>query len=104
MRSTDSHNRRGAGVVRGPSATIYVDGRPVRAYQGQTIAAALLNEGILVTRTINQQPLGIYCNMGICYSCAMTVNGIANVRICKTPVSDGCQIETQRFSKVEPNG
>jgi hypothetical protein len=41
--------------------------------------------------------------MGICHSCAMTVNGIANVRICRTLVSDGCQVESQHFSKVEAN-
>jgi predicted molibdopterin-dependent oxidoreductase YjgC len=91
-------------VTRGAAVTIYVDGQPVTAYQGETIAAALLNEGIRATRSINQQPMGIYCNMGICFSCAMTVDGIANVRICRTLVSDGCQVETQHFSKVEANG
>jgi sarcosine oxidase subunit alpha len=100
MSGTGDSNRRNGGISRGPAVTIYVDGKPVTAYKGETIAVALLNEGIFTARTINQQPLGIYCNMGICYSCAMTVNGIANVRICQTLVSDGCQVESQHFSKV----
>jgi predicted molibdopterin-dependent oxidoreductase YjgC len=100
---TGSRSSRDQGVIRGRALTIHVDGRPVRAYQGQTIAAALLSEGIFTSRTINQQHLGVYCNMGICHSCAMTVNGIANVRICRTLVSDGCQVESQHFSKVEAN-
>jgi hypothetical protein len=92
-------SRINAGLTRGAAVIFYVDGKPVAGYKGETIAAALINEGILTSRTIDQNPLGVYCNMGICYSCAMTVNGIANVRICKTSVSEGCKVESQHFNK-----
>jgi len=77
----------------------FVDGQPVTAYKGETIAAALMNAGYFTSRTIDDRPLGVYCNIGVCYSCVMTVNGIPSVRICKTLVSEGCRVESQRFQK-----
>lgn len=83
------------GVVRGEPVEFFLDGKPVRAYEGETIAGALMNAGCFVSRTIDRKPLGVYCNIGVCCSCVMTVNGMPNVRICKTPVSEGCRVETQ---------
>jgi sarcosine oxidase subunit alpha len=87
------------GVVRGEAVEFFLDGRPVKAHEGETIASALMNAGSFVSRTIDQTPLGVYCNIGVCYSCVMTVNGMPNVRICKTRVSQGCQVETQHRQK-----
>jgi sarcosine oxidase subunit alpha len=87
------------GVVRGDPVEIFIDGQPVKAFLGETIAAALLSAGYFVSRTIDNQPLGVYCNIGVCHSCVMTVNGISSVRICKTLVSEGCRVESQHFQK-----
>ncbi len=87
------------GVKRGKKVRIFVDGQPVPAYEGETIATALLAAGRFVSRTINDQPLGVYCNIGICHSCVMTVDGVPGVRICRTPVSDGLQVEKGHFRK-----
>ncbi len=87
------------GVVRGDPIEFFVDGHPVKAYRGETIASALMNAGYFVSRTLNAKPMGVYCNIGVCHSCVMTVNGISSVRICKTPVTDGCRVESQHFQK-----
>ena len=87
------------GVVRGKPVEFFLDGKPVQAYEGETIASALMNAGCFVSRTIDQNPLGVYCNIGVCHSCVMTVDGMPNVRICKTRVSEGCQVETQHRQK-----
>ncbi len=87
------------GIKRGEPVQIYVDGVPVSAYKGETIATALLAAGIIVSRTIDDKPLGVHCNIGVCHSCVMTVNGVSSVRICRTPVSEGCRIETQHYSE-----
>jgi len=87
------------GIKRGNAVQIYFDGQPLEAYQGETIASALMSAGYLVLRTIESEPLGVYCNIGVCHSCVMTVNGKQSVRICKTPVSEGCRIESQHFKK-----
>ena len=82
------------GIERGDPVEFFVDGKLVTGYKGETIAAALMNAGYFVSRTIDGNPLGVYCNIGVCYSCVMTVNGQASVRICKTPVSEGCRVES----------
>lgn len=87
------------GIERGEPVEFFVDGQPVTGYKGETIAAALMNAGYFVSRTIDKKPLGVHCNIGVCYSCVMTVNGISSVRICKTPVSKGCRVESQHFQK-----
>lgn len=84
-------------MERGEPIEIIVDGTPILAYQGETIATALIAAGHWVCRTAENlsNPMGVYCNIGICYSCLMTVNGVRNVRICITPVSPGCAVETR---------
>jgi hypothetical protein len=81
----------------------FVDGQSVTGYKGETIASALMNAGYFVSRTLNGNPLGVYCNIGVCHSCVMTVNGNSSVRICKTPVSEGCRVESQHFQKDPSN-
>lgn len=83
-------------IQRGKPITISVDGKPIEAYQGETVAAAMLAAGI---RTFHkslkhQQPRSLYCGMGICYDCLVTINGVHAQRACITPVEEGMQIET----------
>ena len=77
--------------------TLIVDGEKLEAREGEMIAAALIATGKQYFRkTINtHEPRGIYCGIGRCTDCVMTVNGIPNVRTCVTPVEDGMIIETQ---------
>lgn len=77
--------------------TIIVDGKPVEAREGEMIAAALIATGKQYFRkTIKlHEPRGIYCGIGRCTDCVMTVNGVPNVRTCITSVEPGMVIETQ---------
>lgn len=83
-------------VRRGKPVKIIVDGKPIEAYEGETVAAALLSAGIHTFRLTqkHQHPRGLYCGMGICYECLVTVNGVHAVRACVTQVAEGMQIET----------
>ena len=75
---------------------IYVNGQPVPATPGQSIAEAMLAKGLRICRyTRTQSPRGVFCGMGICYECRMIVDGIANVRTCMTPAMPGSQIKVQ---------
>lgn len=81
---------------RGQAVTITVDGVPLQAYLGETIAGALLANGQRAwRRTESGKPRGLFCGMGICFDCLVTVDGVSNVRACITPVSDGMVIETK---------
>jgi sarcosine oxidase subunit alpha len=90
------HSRTLPAVERGPALIIRVDGRPVEAYAGETVAAVLTASGRKVLRYTDkaQEPRGVFCGMGICFDCLVTVNGVPNVRACMTLVQAGMVIET----------
>ena len=92
------------GVERGQSFEIEVDGEKMVAYEGETIGAALLAAGRRTLRFTNklEQPRGLYCGIGLCQECRMTINGIPNTQACQTLATPGCRIETQKgFHKKE---
>lgn len=86
------------GLERGRAIAIVVDGSPVPAFEGESVAAALLAAGTRVLKTTARYgaPRGLYCGMGVCFECVMTIEGRPNVRSCQTPVREGMRIETQR--------
>lgn len=88
------------GIERGRRVEIEVDGERIAAYEGETVAAALIASGRRLFRKTARYdaPRGIFCGMGICFDCVMTVNGVPNTRTCVTPVEDGMKVETQRES------
>lgn len=83
-----------ASLSRGAKITIIVNGRPCKAYEGETVHAALLAAGYRVLRKTSKthQPRGIFCGMGVCYDCLVTINGVPNQRACMTPVKDRMEI------------
>lgn len=82
-------------VRRGKPLRVAINGKWVDAYAGETVAAVLLAEGIQVFRHTARAraPRGVYCGMGLCYECLVTVNEVRAVRACVTPVADGMRIE-----------
>jgi D-hydroxyproline dehydrogenase subunit gamma len=86
----------GPELQRGPPVEIVLDGRPVEAHEGETIAAVLLAEGEIATRTtVGGEPRGIFCGMGVCFDCLVVVDGVPNTRACMTWVRDGMRVSTQ---------
>jgi aerobic-type carbon monoxide dehydrogenase small subunit (CoxS/CutS family) len=77
--------------------TILVDGEPVEACAGETIAAALLAAGRRTIRHTGKrgEPRGLYCVMGVCWECAVVIDG-RTVRACVTPAAPGLSVETLR--------
>lgn len=79
------------------NCTIVVDGREVPARAGEPIATALLSAGrpLMARSAKYHRPRGPFCLAGSCHSCLVRVDGQPNVRACRTPCSDGLQVETQ---------
>lgn len=77
--------------------TFYYNGRPLFAREGDTVAAALTDNGIRVFRrtTKHNEPRGLYCAIGQCTDCVMVVDGRPNVRTCVTIVKENMRVETQ---------
>jgi len=75
---------------------ITVDGRTVPVDEGQTIAAALHADGLRAWRTtrVGGRPRGLFCGIGVCFDCLVTVNGRASIRACLAPARDGDVVTT----------
>lgn len=73
-----------------------VDGEPVAGLAGQTVAGILLASGRLSWRTTRSgAPRGVFCGIGACFDCVVTVNGVPDVRACRRRAADGDEIRTQ---------
>jgi NADPH-dependent 2,4-dienoyl-CoA reductase/sulfur reductase-like enzyme len=74
---------------------ITFDGRPIPALPGETLAAALSAAGILAYRqTPSGAPRGLWCGMGACFDCLVTIDGRANQRACLAKVVPGMAVES----------
>jgi predicted molibdopterin-dependent oxidoreductase YjgC len=73
------------------------DGRPLPVRPGQTVAAVLLAAGVRSWRTtrVAGRPRGLFCGIGACFDCLVTVNGTPSVRACLTEARPGDVITTQ---------
>src|SRR5690625_3767293 len=76
--------------------TFQFDGKTYEGYEHDTIASALLANGIRTLRYHEQSgnPRGIYCNIGHCFECRVTINDTSNVRACLTLIEEGMIIES----------
>ena len=84
-------------VDRSRSLTFTFDGKPVAAYHGETIGAALCASGVqTLSRSFKyHRRRGLLCAAGRCPNCLMTVDGVPNVRTCVEPVRDGAVVRSQ---------
>jgi hypothetical protein len=86
------------GVSRPPPVSILVNGVAVSAYEGESLATALMASGTLVmSRDVSGRLRSAFCNMGICFDCLVTVEEVAapgittvrRVRACLAEVRSG---------------
>ena len=77
-----------------PRIQLSLDGESLTARPGQTVGAALSEAGILSWRTTRTEgrPRGLFCGIGICFDCLVTVDGAANQRACLTTARDGIEL------------
>jgi sarcosine oxidase subunit alpha len=80
----------------GKSVHLTVDGRTIKAREGDSVAAALLAAGLASTREspVSNAPRAPYCMMGVCFECIVTIDGVGNRQGCLVPVADGMVVET----------
>lgn len=77
--------------------TFSFDGRQIEAEPGQTVGAALIATGQRSWRRtrVEGRPRGIFCGIGVCFDCLVTINGIPNQRACLLEARSADVVETQ---------
>jgi len=78
------------------SVSLTIDGRSITAAPDDSVMAAMLMAGLLVTgrSPVDGRRRAPYCGMGVCFECLVTVDGGARRQACLTPVRDGMVVTT----------
>ena len=78
----------------GQALTIYVDGQPVEAGPGESVAAVLLRQEAPWSRLTPQSgsPRAPYCMGGVCFECVVEMEEGRSIQTCLTPVREGLRI------------
>ncbi len=84
-------------IDRDSMVVFYYRGKPVEAFEGDTIGSALFASGRRIfSRSFKyHRPRGLVCCSGHCPNCMMQVDGVPNVRVCAEPVRGGMQVTPQ---------
>jgi sarcosine oxidase, subunit alpha len=87
----------GERIDRSRPVTFTFQGRPVSAFEGDTIGSALFAGGQRVfSRSFKyHRRRGLLCCSGHCPNCLMQVEGVPNVRVCTEPVREGVHVRAQ---------
>jgi predicted molibdopterin-dependent oxidoreductase YjgC len=74
------------------------DGRPLAGRPGDSLAAALLANGVVRFREspVSGAPRGPFCLMGVCFECLVEIDGVANWQACMVPLAEGMAVRTQQ--------
>ncbi|HEY0498194.1 MAG TPA: 2Fe-2S iron-sulfur cluster-binding protein [Kutzneria sp.] len=61
---------------------VTINGRPRTVEPGRTIAAVVSD-------------IGVFCAIGVCHGCLVTVNDVSDVRACQRVLREGDEVSTR---------
>ena len=77
--------------------TFDFEGRPIEAAHGESLGAALLAAGERACRRARSgAPRGLFCGIGVCQDCLVTVDGVPNQLACMTAARGGASVQRQQ--------
>ena len=76
--------------------SVTVNGSQVVVASGATVAAAVMIAGQACRISVNGEPRGPLCGMGICFECRVMVNGNPHLRSCQVLCEPGMDVETEK--------
>lgn len=93
-------NARTLRVSRGYEAAAPVrfscDGAALTGLAGESVAASLVAAGRAAFHPDGAaNPRGVFCGMGVCRECLVSIDGRHGVRACMTPLAEGMRVETR---------
>ena len=70
------------------------EGQSLTAPAGDSVAAALLSNGVASFRHTPERnlPRGPFCMMGVCFDCLVEIDGRSNQQACQVEVADGMKV------------
>lgn len=74
--------------------TVTVNGLPVTVRPGTTVAVAMTIAGQACRTSVNGEPRGPLCGMGICFECRVAINGYPHCRSCQILCETGMEVRT----------
>ena len=80
------------------------EGTTIEARAGDTVAAALLANGVLAFRTtpVSGAPRGPWCLIGNCHECLVEIDGEPNRQACMVEVRASMRVRRQRRARAIP--
>jgi sarcosine oxidase, subunit alpha len=84
-------------AARGDGVELRIGDQTLRAYAGESIAAAALASGTRVlSRSLKyHRPRTFFCLEGHCSGCLVRLDGVPNLRACQAPCQAGAQVDGQ---------
>ena len=80
-----------------------VNGVPVSVPSGSMVSAAVARAGMdAFRRSVDGQPRGPLCGMGICLECSVTIDGHPHCRSCQILCRPGMEVRTPMQHRVFP--
>ena len=77
--------------------TFDFEGRPIEAAHGESLGAALLAAGERACRRARSgAPRGLFCGIGVCQDCLVTVDGVPHQLACMTAARGGASVQRQQ--------
>ncbi len=74
--------------------TVTVNGLALTVPPGTTVAVAIAIAGQACRTSVNGEPRGPLCGMGICFECRVAINGLPHRRSCQILCEQGMDMRT----------
>lgn len=82
-------------IRRTPPITLYLDGRPIEAREGDSVLGAVMGSAFkLRVHEFDGKPRGGFCAMGACQDCWVWLENGKRLRACTALAEDGLRIST----------
>lgn len=80
-----------------PLLTLTIDGQPVTAERGETVASVMMRQSEPACRNtpVHGSPRAPFCMMGVCFDCLAIVDGVSSTQTCLVAVDQDMCVERQ---------